>query len=164
MWNESERITVRKRSRRRKRIRKWLGLAFCGLLGIGWAVTHRKPYELRCWRFSFQHAPGGARINYYPITVGYGSSHKPLIHMTSCYVPRCSGLDYSKRNTVSMLNPYYWVELPVWCLLLPTVTITAVYCYLDRRRPKGHCQDCGYDLTGNESGVCPECGTKVEQT
>ena len=34
--------------------------------------------------------------------------------------------------------------------------------YRDRRRPPGHCQSCGYDLTGNESGVCPECGTKIE--
>ena len=24
------------------------------------------------------------------------------------------------------------------------------------------CQTCGYDLTGNESGVCPECGEPVE--
>ena len=27
--------------------------------------------------------------------------------------------------------------------------------------PPGHCQDCGYDLTGNVSGVCPECGSKI---
>jgi hypothetical protein len=27
-----------------------------------------------------------------------------------------------------------------------------------RRRP-GLCKSCGYDLTGNVSGVCPECGT-----
>ena len=27
-----------------------------------------------------------------------------------------------------------------------------------RRRPEGDCQCCGYDLTGNESGICPECG------
>jgi hypothetical protein len=28
-----------------------------------------------------------------------------------------------------------------------------------RRRPgPGHCPSCGYDLTGNVSGVCPECG------
>lgn len=27
------------------------------------------------------------------------------------------------------------------------------------RRPRsGHCAGCGYDLTGNESGRCPECG------
>ena len=24
------------------------------------------------------------------------------------------------------------------------------------------CVPCGYNLTGNESGVCPECGTKIE--
>jgi hypothetical protein len=23
----------------------------------------------------------------------------------------------------------------------------------------GQCRTCGYDLTGNVSGVCPECGT-----
>ena len=31
------------------------------------------------------------------------------------------------------------------------------------RIPPGHCQKCGYDLTGNESGTCPECGLEVEQ-
>ena len=30
-----------------------------------------------------------------------------------------------------------------------------------RRRKKGLCLTCGYDLTGNESGVCPECGSKA---
>jgi hypothetical protein len=29
--------------------------------------------------------------------------------------------------------------------------------------PPGSCQNCGYDLTGNESGVCPECGTKIKE-
>jgi Mn2+/Fe2+ NRAMP family transporter len=24
-----------------------------------------------------------------------------------------------------------------------------------------HCESCGYDLTGNESGRCPECGTEL---
>ena len=32
-----------------------------------------------------------------------------------------------------------------------------------RRKPEGRCQQCGYDLTGNESGVCPECGTEIER-
>lgn len=29
------------------------------------------------------------------------------------------------------------------------------------RRRSGHCLHCDYDLTGNESGVCPECGTAI---
>ena len=34
-----------------------------------------------------------------------------------------------------------------------------------RRDPRllpGHCDSCGYDLTGNTSGRCPECGTAVK--
>ncbi len=30
-----------------------------------------------------------------------------------------------------------------------------------RRRGPGQCRRCGYDLTGNASGVCPECGTPL---
>jgi hypothetical protein len=30
-----------------------------------------------------------------------------------------------------------------------------------RRRRKGLCIKCGYDLTGNVSGACPECGESV---
>jgi hypothetical protein len=28
-----------------------------------------------------------------------------------------------------------------------------------RRRDQNRCRQCGYDLTSNMSGVCPECGT-----
>lgn len=31
-----------------------------------------------------------------------------------------------------------------------------------RRRRKGLCLKCGYDLTGNETSVCSECGEQVE--
>ena len=31
-----------------------------------------------------------------------------------------------------------------------------------RYRP-GRCQHCGYDLTGNVSGVCPECATPTQR-
>lgn len=36
--------------------------------------------------------------------------------------------------------------------------------YRDHRLPEGSCQTCSYDLTGNVSGVCPECGTKIRWT
>lgn len=31
-----------------------------------------------------------------------------------------------------------------------------------KRRRLGQCERCAYDLTGNTSGVCPECGTAVK--
>lgn len=37
------------------------------------------------------------------------------------------------------------------------------YLWPDDRKRLGmnRCLHCGYDLTGNESGVCPECGTEI---
>lgn len=29
----------------------------------------------------------------------------------------------------------------------------------DLKRALGYCQSCGYNLYGNVSGICPECGT-----
>lgn len=34
-------------------------------------------------------------------------------------------------------------------------------CRLRSRYPLGHCQSCGYNLTGNVSGRCPECGQSM---
>ncbi len=35
---------------------------------------------------------------------------------------------------------------------------------VDERRRQGPCVTSGYNLTGNVSGVCPECGTPIEGT
>ncbi|MHC4442946.1 MAG: hypothetical protein ACYTF1_02885 [Planctomycetota bacterium] len=35
--------------------------------------------------------------------------------------------------------------------------------YAGIRREMGICEKCGYDLTGNTSGVCPECGEKISE-
>jgi hypothetical protein len=34
----------------------------------------------------------------------------------------------------------------------------------DDRRSRGLCPSCGYDLTGNLSGTCPECGSAAPTT
>lgn len=31
------------------------------------------------------------------------------------------------------------------------------------RLASGQCENCGYDLTGNVSGRCPECGTEIKR-
>ena len=55
------------------------------------------------------------------------------------------------------------VFIPLWIPLIAFAIPTAIIWYRDRRRPKGGCHTCDYDLTGNVSGVCPECGTEVER-
>ena len=49
--------------------------------------------------------------------------------------------------------------IPFWLLLLLTAIPTAWLWHRDRRKIRpGCCLRCGYDLTGNTSGVCSECG------
>lgn len=55
------------------------------------------------------------------------------------------------------------------CLLVAVIAYVAVRLtrealsdeWLRSPYPFGHCRTCGYNLTGNVSGVCPECGKTV---
>jgi len=58
--------------------------------------------------------------------------------------------------------PRKGVSLPTYLFIFAGVAIpTILLWWRDRPFPAGHCQQCGYDLTGNVSGRCPECGTAV---
>lgn len=45
--------------------------------------------------------------------------------------------------------------------LYPIAKLVVSFVLLKRRMLEGRCQSCLYDLTGNVSGICPECGEKV---
>ncbi|MFH1111199.1 MAG: hypothetical protein V1790_18675 [Planctomycetota bacterium] len=51
------------------------------------------------------------------------------------------------------------LSLPLGVLLVFFAVPTIVLARPDRRAWTGYCKRCAYDLTGNESGACPECGT-----
>lgn len=55
------------------------------------------------------------------------------------------------------------VRFPNWFVVLVTGAYPAVVFTRYRRRPfaRSGCRTCHYDLTGNESGVCPECGEAI---
>lgn len=76
-----------------------------------------------------------------------------------------------QRGPVSFINYggyFSWrggrimANLPLGALLVVLFVPTIVLARPDRRAWVGHCKRCAYDLTGNVSGVCPECGTKCE--
>jgi hypothetical protein len=62
--------------------------------------------------------------------------------------------------------------LRIWCGTVPLPVVGAIFGVLPtgrliairrarHKRRAGHCASCSYDLTGNVSGVCPECGVKI---
>ena len=50
------------------------------------------------------------------------------------------------------------VRIPLWVPFVLFGSVSALFWRVDRHVPPGHCPNCNYDLAGNVSGVCPECG------
>jgi hypothetical protein len=60
------------------------------------------------------------------------------------------------------------LQLPYWMLVALTAVLPIRYTVaawrsgmMRLRVRRGLCQRCAYDLTGNTSGVCPECGMPI---
>jgi len=55
----------------------------------------------------------------------------------------------------------FWWPLGLFVVLTMILVYTAHPLRRRRWQREGRCLSCGYDLTGNVSGVCPECGKGV---
>ena len=89
----------------------------------------------------------------------YSSPPSPLIGNISV-----SDIDWRQRGQ----NGDGWrIFVPVIYLVVgfaayPVLLIAYSLILRFRSRQPGFCRTCSYDLTGNESGTCPECGTAIE--
>jgi len=67
------------------------------------------------------------------------------------------GISYDDRFVGAVIPDWFLMAMcalaPVGCAVMWRRTL--------KRRPPGHCRRCNYDLTGNTSGTCPECGTAI---
>jgi hypothetical protein len=70
--------------------------------------------------------------------------------------------EWSTESPLWKTNPPLYVAVPHWTLptaaLCPVAAALALRQRHRRRTARGRCLHGGYDLTGNISGVCPECG------
>ena len=105
---------------------------------------------------------GRLRIEYYARP--RGSNELP-------YTPCLKALGHSRRQGFEWWFQWgQWsdvrlysteVFIPLWVLVLLTGLPTGWLWWRERERP-GLCASCGYDLRGNASGVCPECGAECK--
>lgn len=56
------------------------------------------------------------------------------------------------------------VHIPIWIPGVCLILLGSALWFFGSRAVPGFCRKCGYDLTGNASGRCPECGTPAETT
>ena len=83
-------------------------------------------------------------------------------------VPTVFGFGFHRETGKHPLRNYElaYVVLPLWPLLLTGVRplfrlVSRSVGRASPRTQRGLCRCCSYDLTGNASGVCPECGTPI---
>ena len=136
-----------KPSRMRKTV-KWLGVTACAAI-IALAVLG----------YSHISEPVDFRFGEYAISL-YSSGWD--FHAT------CLDIGAMGRRPVDNYPHLFYIpviwefDIPLWIPLAIFAVPTALLFYLDRRRATpGTCARCGYDLTGNTSGRCPECGVSI---
>ncbi len=71
-------------------------------------------------------------------------------------------LEHDQVELSTRFIPLY-AEVPLFLLVLLTSAATAFILWRTRTQTTASrlCLMCGYDLTGNVSGACPECGSSV---
>ena len=149
-----------------RRIAKWTGVAVCVVLVVAWMATWVVATPIiitqdigigdgwiECGTFGQVHL----RID------GSFPGRLPIPRRTSYVLrPEFVLVDRGRRWVIATRPPAWDFEIPLWLPFLAIAIPTAYLFHRDRPLP-GHCQGCEYNLTGNESGVCPECGTSAEK-
>ena len=135
----------------------WTGLAVCVLLlsvdvaSIWWYVSWNRRELGRDW------IVGGGQIQML-WTPRSRTSYGPGWAVGRLANP---GIEWWPEIWTDFL-PATLVAIPLWIPLVAVAIPTGFLWRRERKRPRpGHCRSCRYNLTGNVSGVCPECGRKI---
>jgi hypothetical protein len=148
---------------RLRRIAKWTGLTLCVLILVAWIASECLFIEY-VGRTAYVGVPSGC-VKYVEIA----NLNRPsgwVIELPHEFLdlrddpePARHGLQWPVVTRA--FGRHVWI-VPFWPALALVAFPTAVLWWRDRRRiPPGHCAHCGYNLSGNVSGICPECGTKI---
>lgn len=153
---------LRRRNGRLGRVCKWAGLCGCSVAAAGWIMSLFVAVGLGLAGNQLLTPKGGIAFLARPHWSGslwqgeanwsierqrFPHGWIPIYHPAS----RAAGASLS------------FTFIPYWLSLIVLAVPTAILFYRDRRYPPGHCQRCGYDLTGNVSGACPECGRATDR-
>lgn len=158
----NEENPLRCHASRLRRGLKWTGLALCVLICTVWIGS-----------FFFPVYPNWLRRD----TTWFGGVGNGFIE---CYWPAGrlvsrSGLWFRGEVEVRWRPMFmsiprtggtcWYVGVPMWIIFGIVAGTTAFLWNRDRLAfPRGHCATCGYNLTGNVSGTCPECGERLWKT
>jgi len=159
-----------------------LSLVLCVALMVLWPLGHRRSES---WWFTTQDRTTGfvtaislengkgwivvsdVRTRLKPVEPGYKGWHHGLLYQS--FAAKFGGWwNYYRGDVTNKKLDRHWRMIRVRVALSTALTAIlpltwfawAIYQRRKRRVP-GYCLHCGYNLTGNISGVCPECGKPI---
>ncbi len=141
-----------KRRIRKRRILKWIGVGLCIGFSAAWIVGLFG---------GLRYSAGNCGFACYVNGIEFWTSARPLPKTWEWRsTPDFYGW-WPRRHHFNIGPRTHWgIVIPYWMLILSSVVATTWLWWSDRR-PKAGCTNCNYNLTGNVSGVCPECGRSV---
>lgn len=144
-----------------RRVAKWTGIVVCLALSIAWTTSLF------------------VGVTYWPsrqvaVSSTYGGlailkrqkppkQHDLVAADFHGLIPMARWLPYWGATEASARLLAFSAFIPYWPFLFAADVPTAYLFWRDRPQPSDCCRNCGYDLTGNVSGRCPECGQRCER-
>jgi hypothetical protein len=143
---------------------KWAATVLCALLAALWGLSFW--FEVLCWDGA------GSPL----VVLGKGTIKvSPDWQYAEWWMPTGFTFDVHREA--------FWAPFTFWWpfryAVSATCSVTVVPCWMlfsgpffatvwlwyrgHARYRSGYCRRCGYDLTGNVSGRCPECGTEIRE-
>lgn len=166
------------RGRRWLRVLKWTSIG----LSVGIVVLLLASTKYRLMRFgpllgnpAIIDVQRGALYAFFEVPVQPARNYRPQASqdvLISWHVRDLGTPDFTLSG-VGMRLPEYKpaaplqdtaIVIPLWMPLLASACISLILVRAGRPLPPGLCSRCRYNLTGNLSGICPECGTPTLQT
>ena len=134
----------------RRRLRTftlWTGTLLCVLITAAFVVS--------TWWWVWVTVPGGPFI---AVHAGALEFSYPVGAAHAGYLPHGAGLRFALVGMTKARGFTLPLVYPFAAVAIPTLLV-----WRFGRKPikPGHCP-CGYDLRGNVSGICPECGRETE--
>ena len=140
--------------RRCGRILKWAGLILCVSLAVGWIVSIR---------FLIRYDSKSVEFMVYSGCVQFTTPN--LLKTRGWAIRRKSFNELLLWGEVSNITAagrvVRSVRIPLWIPFVPAVVVTVLLWRRMHLSATARCQNCGYNLPGNTSGVCPECGQPI---
>jgi hypothetical protein len=145
---------------RTRRVLKWTCTLVCAAIALGWFAAQWQWLLIKTGtRLDLSLAAGYVIVDWWTYhednRMSYDAVGFPpptdIVARLGLTLPHIEGNVFGWRTRVP-----FWILLGL--ALLPTAWLWSGD---SRKIPVGHCQRCGYNLTGNVSGVCPECGTAI---